>query len=49
MAELSQLTASNVTVEAANGVTYAHLRLGRERRPKAAAPFLQYLRGNLDN
>jgi pimeloyl-ACP methyl ester carboxylesterase len=45
----SQLTAPNLTVEAANGITYAYRRfgVGDERRPPLL--FLQHFRGNLDN
>jgi pimeloyl-ACP methyl ester carboxylesterase len=45
----SQLTAPNLTIEAANGVTYAYRRVGA---PSTAAPplvLLQHFRGNLDN
>src|SRR4051794_7752702 len=49
VAEVSQLTAPNLTVEAANGVTYAYRRFGTsdDRRPPLL--FLQHFRGNLDN
>ncbi|HWW89539.1 MAG TPA: alpha/beta hydrolase [Solirubrobacteraceae bacterium] len=48
-AEVTQLTAPNLTVEAANGVSYAYRQLGE---PSAGAPplvLLQHFRGNLDN
>jgi pimeloyl-ACP methyl ester carboxylesterase len=47
--EVTQLTAPNQTVEAANGVSYAYRHLGE---PSASAPPLvsfQHFRGNLDN
>jgi pimeloyl-ACP methyl ester carboxylesterase len=45
---LGQLTAPNLSIDAANGITYAYRRFG----PPASAPplvFLQHFRGNLDN
>ncbi|OKI49263.1 alpha/beta fold hydrolase [Micromonospora sp. CB01531] len=47
--ELSQLTAPIITVEAANGVTYAYRRFGRSDAPWPPLLFLQHFRGNLDN
>jgi pimeloyl-ACP methyl ester carboxylesterase len=47
--EVKQLTAPNLAVEAANGVSYAYRQLGE---PSAGAPplvLLQHFRGNLDN
>jgi pimeloyl-ACP methyl ester carboxylesterase len=47
--EVTQLTAPNLTVEAANGVSYAYRQLGE---PSAGSPplvLLQHFRGNLDN
>jgi hypothetical protein len=48
-AELSQLTAPNLTVKAANGVTYAHRRFGASNDRCPPLLFLQHFRGNLDN
>jgi pimeloyl-ACP methyl ester carboxylesterase len=45
----SLLTAPNRTVEAANGVTYAHRRLGRAHPGIPPLVLLQHFRGNLDN
>src|SRR6516162_5025019 len=44
---MSQCTAPTLTIDAANGTTYAYRRFGR----KGAIPvvFLQHFRGNLDN
>ena len=44
---MSQYTAPTLTIDAANGTTYAYRRFGR----KGAIPviFLQHFRGNLDN
>lgn len=47
--ELSQLTAENLTVEAANGVTYAYRRFGTSDNRWPPLLFLQHFRGNLDN
>jgi pimeloyl-ACP methyl ester carboxylesterase len=47
--EVTQLTAANQTIGAANGVSYAYRQLGE---PSADAPplvLLQHFRGNLDN
>jgi pimeloyl-ACP methyl ester carboxylesterase len=44
---LSQLTAPILSVEAANGVSYAYRRFGSSDRPPLL--FLQHFRGNLDN
>jgi pimeloyl-ACP methyl ester carboxylesterase len=48
-AKVTQLTAPNQTIEAANGVSYAYRRLGE---PSTSAPplvLLMHFRGNLDN
>jgi pimeloyl-ACP methyl ester carboxylesterase len=47
MSRMSQYTAPTLTIEAANGTTYAYRRFGR----KGAIPvvFPQHFRGNLDN
>ena len=47
--ELSQLTAPNLTVEAANGVSYAYRRFGTSDGRRPPLLFLQHFRGNLDN
>jgi pimeloyl-ACP methyl ester carboxylesterase len=47
--ELSQLTAPNITVEAANGITYAYRRFGTSDDRWPPLLFLQHFRGNLDN
>ncbi|GAA4483349.1 alpha/beta hydrolase [Rhodococcus olei] len=47
--ELSQLTAENLTVDAANGVTYAYRRFGTSDNDQPPLLFLQHFRGNLDN
>jgi pimeloyl-ACP methyl ester carboxylesterase len=49
MVELSQLTAPNITVEAANGITYAYRRFGTSEDRWPPLLFLQHFRGNLDN
>jgi len=46
---VSQLTASNLTVEAANGITYAYRRFGTSGGQWPPLVFLQHFRGNLDN
>jgi pimeloyl-ACP methyl ester carboxylesterase len=46
---LSQLTAPIVTVDAANGITYAHRRFGKSDSPWPPLVLLQHFRGNLDN
>jgi pimeloyl-ACP methyl ester carboxylesterase len=48
-AELTQLTAPTLTVEAPNGVTYAYRRFGRSESDSPPLLFLQHFRGNLDN
>jgi pimeloyl-ACP methyl ester carboxylesterase len=48
-AEPSQLTAANLSVGAANGVTYAYRRFGNTERDVPPVLFLQHFRGNLDN
>ena len=48
-AELSQLTARILTVEAGNGVTYAYRRFGDGEAGSPPLLFLQHFRGNLDN
>jgi pimeloyl-ACP methyl ester carboxylesterase len=47
--ELTQLTAPNQTVPAANGVTYAYRRFGNAGRGVPPVLFFQHFRGNLDN
>ena len=47
--ELSQLTAPNLAVEAANAVTYAYRRFGRSDDGSPPLLFLQHFRGNLEN
>jgi hypothetical protein len=49
VAQVTQLTAPNETIEAPNSVSYAYRRLGE---PSAQGPPLvsfQHFRGNLDN
>jgi len=48
-AELTQLTAPNERVEAADGITYAYRRFGNAERGAPPALFLMHFRGNLDN
>jgi len=48
-AELTQLTAPNERVEAADGITYAYRRFGNAERGAPPALFLTHFRGNLDN
>jgi len=48
-AELTQLTAPNQRVEAANGVTYAYRRFGNAERGAPPVLFFTHFRGNLDN
>jgi pimeloyl-ACP methyl ester carboxylesterase len=45
----SQLTAPNLTVDAANGITYAYRRFGTSDGQRPPLLFLQHFRGNLDN
>jgi pimeloyl-ACP methyl ester carboxylesterase len=45
----SQLTAANLVVAAANGVTYTYRRFGNGGPDKPPLLFLQHFRGNLDN
>jgi pimeloyl-ACP methyl ester carboxylesterase len=45
----SQTTAENLTVEAANEVTYAYRRFGDAAAGRPPLLFLQHFRGNLDN
>ena len=45
----SYLTASNLSVEAANGTSYAYRRLGRTEDGSPPLLCLQHFRGNLDN
>ena len=47
--EHSQLTAPNLTVDAANGVTFAYRRLGASDGRWPPLLFLQHFRGTLDN
>ena len=44
-----QATAENLTVEAANGITYAYRRFGNADTDAPPLLFLQHFRGNLDN
>jgi len=48
-AVLSQLTAPNLTIDAANGVTYVYRRFGSSEDGRPPLLFLQHFRGNLDN
>jgi pimeloyl-ACP methyl ester carboxylesterase len=48
-AELTQLTAPNERVEAANGITYAYRRFGDAERGAPPVLFFMHFRGNLDN
>ena len=48
-AELTQITAPNRTIEAANTVNYAYRRYGNAERGAPPVLFLQHFRGNLDN
>src|SRR5262245_29584166 len=45
----SQLTAPMLTLEAANGVTYAYRRFGTVEPQRPPLVLLQHFRGNLDN
>jgi len=45
----SQLTAPNLSVEAADGVRYAYRRFGNTTAGNVPLLFLQHFRGNLDN
>src|SRR5271170_5793474 len=45
----TQLTAPNLSVKAANGVTYAYRRFGKTDSGAPPLLCLQYFRGNLDN
>jgi pimeloyl-ACP methyl ester carboxylesterase len=47
--EVTQLTAPNQTVEAANGVSYAYRHLGEPSASARPLVLLQHFRGNLDN
>jgi hypothetical protein len=44
-----QLTVENLTIEAADGVRYAHRRCGNTGTASPPLVFLQHFRGNLDN
>jgi pimeloyl-ACP methyl ester carboxylesterase len=44
-----QTTAENLTVEAANGISYAYRRFGEADSEAPPLLFLQHFRGNLDN
>jgi pimeloyl-ACP methyl ester carboxylesterase len=46
---VSQLTAPNQSIEAANGVSYAYRRFGSTAGAVPPLVFLQHFRGNLDN
>jgi pimeloyl-ACP methyl ester carboxylesterase len=46
---MSQLTAPNRSIEAANGVTYAYRRFGNTDTAALPLVFFQHYRGNLDN
>ncbi len=45
---VGQLNAPNLTVDAANGVTFAYRRFGHTNTDSPALLFLQHFRGNLD-
>jgi pimeloyl-ACP methyl ester carboxylesterase len=45
----SQLSAPTLTLEAANGITYAYRRFGAAEAHRPPVLFLQHFRGNLDN
>lgn len=47
--EVTQLTAPNETVDAANGIVYTYRRFGNALRGVSPVLFLQHFRGNLDN
>ncbi|MBE3015118.1 alpha/beta hydrolase [Microbispora sp. NEAU-D428] len=49
MSVTTQLTAPNLTIKAANGITYAYRRFGNTDRAVPPLLFLQHFRGNLDN
>jgi pimeloyl-ACP methyl ester carboxylesterase len=44
----TQLTAPNLTIDGANGVTYAYRRFGRTETQAPPLVFLQHFRGNID-
>src|SRR4051795_8198639 len=46
---LTQVTAPNERIRAADGVTYAYRRFGHAERGVPPVLFLQHFRGNLDN
>ncbi|MBP2707187.1 alpha/beta hydrolase [Microbispora sp. RL4-1S] len=46
---VSQLTAPNQSIEAANGIRYAYRRFGNTETAAVPLVFLQHFRGNLDN
>ena len=46
---MSQLTAPNRSIEAANGVIYAYRRFGAADGAAPPVVFLMHFRGNLDN
>jgi pimeloyl-ACP methyl ester carboxylesterase len=46
---VGHLTAENLSIEAANGVTYAYRRFGKVRDGRSPVVFLQHFRGNLEN
>src|SRR3954470_12230641 len=46
---LTQVTAPNERIRAADGVTYAYRRFGNAERGATPVLFLQHFRGNLDN
>jgi pimeloyl-ACP methyl ester carboxylesterase len=48
-AEVGQLTAENLSIDADNGVTFAYRRFGTRRASETPLVFLQHFRGNLDN
>jgi pimeloyl-ACP methyl ester carboxylesterase len=48
-ATVGQLTAENLSIEAANGNTYAYRRFGKVDEGHPPVVFLQHFRGNLDN
>ncbi len=47
-ADVSQLNAPNLTVDAANGVTFAYRRFGPTNTDAPPLLFLQHFRGNID-
>src|SRR3954467_9340805 len=46
---VGQLTAENLSIEAANGITYAYRRFGNGDARRPPVVFLQHFRGTLDN